>query len=113
MFIDDGDRLRHILDACLSIQTYTIGKTRVDFDADPVLCLALIRLVEIIGEAVSKLSNELKQAHDEIPWIDIVGMRNRLIHGYDAVDLSIVWQIVRRDLEPLVADLDRLLAESE
>jgi uncharacterized protein with HEPN domain len=109
MFIDDGDRLRHILDACLSIQAYTIGKTRVDFDADPVLCLALIRLVEIIGEAASKLSNELKQAHDEIPWIDIVGMRNRLIHGYYDIDNTVVWRTVSEDIPKLIEQISKLL----
>jgi uncharacterized protein with HEPN domain len=71
--------------------------------------LALTRLLEIIGEAANRVSEDMQQQHPEIPWRQIVGLRHRLIHGYDAVDLDILWDIVRYDLPPLIAALEEIL----
>lgn len=86
------------------------GKVRSDLDTDRVLNLALVRLVEIIGKAANRVPPEEQDRHPEIPWPDIIGLRNRLIHGYDRVDFDILWHIITRDLPVLVLQLDRLLA---
>ena len=87
------------------------GKTREDLDQDRKLNLSLVRLLEIVGEAANRIPKEERSAHPGIPWSEIVGLRNRLIHGYDEVDFDILWQIVTQDLPPLVKTLERILAE--
>jgi len=75
--------------------------------------LALVRLLEIIGEAAGHVSAETQAAAPAIPWAEIVGLRNRLIHGYDSVDMDILWQILDQDLAPLAAELEKALAKLE
>ena len=67
------------------------------------------RLLEIVGEAASRVPAEERTRHPDIPWPEIVGLRNRLIHGYDSVDFDILWQIVTHDLPPLIAALEKAL----
>lgn len=71
--------------------------------------LALVRLLEIIGEAANRLSEECRSSHNAIPWSQIISLRNRLIHGYDSVDLDILWEILTTDLPQLTADLKIIL----
>lgn len=71
--------------------------------------LALVRLLEIIGEAAGRISKADRDRYSNIPWAEIVGLRNRLIHGYDEVDLDILWEIVTADLTPLIKNLENLL----
>jgi uncharacterized protein with HEPN domain len=85
------------------------GKNRADLDKDRLLELALVRLLEIVGEAASRVPSEVCASYPEIPWPQIVGLRNRLIHGYDAVDLDILWQIIDHDLPSLIAALETIL----
>jgi uncharacterized protein with HEPN domain len=73
--------------------------------------LALARLVEIIGEAAGRVSQNTQEEYPEIPWREVIGMRNRLIHGYDSVDLSVLWDTVELDLPPLLVHLERILAK--
>ena len=86
------------------------GKSRADLEADRVLSLAVVRLLEILGEAARRVPSEMQQLHPSIPWSYIIGMRNRLIHGYDRVDLDIVWSVVVADLPSLVAELEGIAA---
>jgi uncharacterized protein with HEPN domain len=86
------------------------GKTRADLDTDRLLNLALVRLLEIIGEAANRIPEEEQARHAEIPWPQIVSLRNRLIHGYDSVDFDILWQIVTEDLPPLIASLEGIVS---
>ena len=81
------------------------GHTRADLDKDRKLNLALVRLVEIVGEAAAHVSDAERRRHPEVPWEDIVGMRNRIVHGYDEVDFDILWDIVELHLPPLIAEL--------
>ena len=90
----DGDLLGHIVAAATKLLRFTADKSEADFMADEVLQDAVIRNLEVIGEAVTKLSSELKAVHPDVPWSDIAGMRNRLIHGYMTVNLEIVWDTV-------------------
>jgi uncharacterized protein with HEPN domain len=78
-----------------------------------VSAVELVRLLEIVGEAAMRLSPELRAEHPEIPWSQIVGLRNRLIHGYDTVNFDILWAILTGDLGPLVSALDTILGIAE
>ena len=98
--------LDHAREAMALVQ----GKTRADLDSDRLLNLALVRLLEIIGEAANRISEEEQARHPEIPWPQIVSLRNRLIHGYDSVDFDILWQIVTEDLPPLIASLEGIVS---
>jgi uncharacterized protein with HEPN domain len=71
--------------------------------------LALVRLLEIVGEAASRMTPDDRTLYPDIPWPQIVGLRNSLIHGYDDVDLDILWQIITQDLPPLIATLENYL----
>ena len=82
------------------------GRSRGDLDTDRVLALAVVRLLEIIGEAATRVPTEERARRPDIPWAAIVGLRNRLIHGYDDVDLDIVWAIVTSDLPTLLMRLN-------
>ncbi len=103
--------LRQMLDTAVEAATLCQGKQRADLDDDRLLELALTRLLEIIGEAANRVPPAEQATHPNLPWAQMVGLRNRLIHGYDAVDLDIVWQIVRQDLPPLIAALHQILDE--
>jgi uncharacterized protein with HEPN domain len=109
----DRVRLDHMLEHAREAIMLTRGKTRADLDSDRVLNLALVRLLEIVGEAAGRVSEEECAQHLEIPWPQIVGLRNRLIHGYDAVDHDILWQIITGDLPPLVDALEAILSLEE
>jgi uncharacterized protein with HEPN domain len=82
---------------------------RSDLDRDRMLVLALIKDLEIVGEAASKISAEVRNQNSAIRWQDIIGMRNRLIHGYFDINLDIVWSTVTKDLPSLKAELEKLL----
>jgi uncharacterized protein with HEPN domain len=87
--------------------TFIQGKIRSDLDKKRMLVLSLIRELEIIGEAASKVSPETRSQTSTVPWQDITGMRNRLIHAY--VDLDSVWSTVTKDLPVLKAELQKIL----
>jgi uncharacterized protein with HEPN domain len=89
------------------------GRKRGDLDTDRQLNLALVRLLEIVGEAASRTTDEERLKYPSIPWSQIEGLRNRLIHGYDSVDFDVLWGIVSVDLPKLIAELERLLPEGK
>jgi uncharacterized protein with HEPN domain len=98
---DDQVRMRHLVDAIEAASAFVEGRTRSDLDGDRMLVFALVRAVEIIGEAASRLSGEARAELPDVPWSRIVGMRNRLIHAYFDVDLDILWNTVIQALPPL------------
>jgi uncharacterized protein with HEPN domain len=106
---DDRVRLQHMLDTANEALTFVQGKARADLDNDRMLVLSLVRELEIIGEAASNVSRETRSLSSGIPWQDIAGMRNRLIHAYFDVDLDIVWSTVTKDLPVLKAELEKIL----
>ena len=87
------------------------GMTFAAFERNRTAQLAIMKTVEIVGEAASRVSAETKQMHPDIPWPGIVGMRNWLVHGYFDVNLARVWQTVEQDIPSLVAQLERLVSE--
>ena len=102
--------LQHMLDSAREAVALARGKTRPDLDADRMLNLALVRLLEIVGEAANRIPKEEQALHPEIPWRDVVSLRNRLIHGYDSVDFDILWQIIVNDLPPLILSLEAIIS---
>ncbi len=108
---EDSIRLRHMLDHAREAFCLIREKSRTDIEADRVLQLALVRLLEILGEAGARVSEETRSRCADIPWLAIIGLRNRLIHGYDAIDFGILWQILSADLPALIPALERALAE--
>lgn len=94
-----------MLEAAIKAQSFVAGKERSDLESDEMLALALVRLLEILGEAASRVSPEVQAQLPELPWRQMTGTRNRLIHGYFNVDLDIIWAIVKNDLPKCVAVL--------
>ena len=102
MLSEDSIRLNHMRDATREALAFVAGKTRDDLDIDRQLVLALVKSIEIIGEAAAKTSRGFKTISIDIPWHDIIAMRNRLIHAYFDIDLDILWQTVTTELPPLL-----------
>jgi uncharacterized protein with HEPN domain len=107
---NDLIRLRHMFDAAKEAQSYIAGKKRLDLDRNRMLVHSLVRCIEIVGEAASKVSPPSQAEIPAIPWADVVSMRNRLIHAYFDINLDSVWDTVVDDLPPLVAALENIVA---
>ena len=99
-----------MLDAARRAIELAHGRSRADLDEQDVVALALTRLVEIVGEASRRVPEDVRRDHAEIPWRQIAGARDRLIHGYDEVDLDILWNIVTVRLPELVQQVEAVLA---
>jgi len=109
MHKDDLVRLRHMLDAANEAIELAAGKSRDEIENERLLNLSLVRLIEIVGEAADHVSAEFCLKHSSIPWKEIIGMRHRLIHGYDNIDYDLLYQTIREDLPALVALLQGIL----
>ncbi len=107
---DDRLTVEQMLDVVRRIRAIIRGQARDAFDADDVRQLALLHLIQLLGEAASRTTAAFRDAHPELPWAQMVGMRNRIVHGYDQVDPDIVWRVATEDVEPVLAALERLLA---
>jgi uncharacterized protein with HEPN domain len=105
MRADDIIRLRHMVQAAQEALQFVSNRSRVDLDQNRMLALSLIKELEIIGEASNKISAETRIAFDRIPWLDIIDMRNHLVHGYFDIDFDLVWHTVLNDLPPLLEEL--------
>ena len=105
--------LLDVLEAARLLQMFVEGVDWETFENDLMRRAAVMRQLEIIGEAARRLSEETRLELSEIPWRQIIGMRNRLIHGYDDVDLAIVWDSVQNDLPPLIAQLEQVVPTEE
>jgi len=109
----DRIRFQHMVDHATEALNMIKGRTREDLDNDRQLNLSLVRLLEIVGEAASRTSESTRSSHSELPWIQIIGLRNRLIHGYDEVDFDILWTILQDDLPLLVIQLKQSLSDPQ
>ena len=105
----DEIRLRHMLDAAREAVSFARGRTRGDLDADRQLVLSLVKDIEIVGEAATRVSEPARRRLPEMPWERIVGMRNRLVHAYFDVNLDIVWKTISEDLPELIVLLERAI----
>ncbi len=108
---DDTIRLRHMLDAAQEAIEFAQGHTRAHLDGDRKLVLALVKDIEIIGEAAYQVSPTTREQLPGIPWDDIIGMRHRLVHAYFDINLDILWRTVQDDLPPLLEKLREILGE--
>ena len=105
---DDRVRMLHIRDASESVRRFVLGRQRSDLDSDEMLLFALVRAIEIIGEAASRVSDETRQAFPAVPWSEVVAMRNRLVHAYHNVNHDILWKTATVEVPALAASLPRL-----
>lgn len=109
MYVDDRTRLRHMLDAAREASGFARDNSRAELEVNRLLAFGLVKLIEIVGEAASKITREFQAAHPDIPWRKIVGMRHVLVHDYDQIDLDVVWEVVTTDLPALVETLQPLV----
>lgn len=103
--------LEQMLDTAQRIRALVRPHTHESFAVDDVTHLALLHLIQRLGEAASRLPADFRSAHDEFPWAEMIGMRNHIVHGYDDLDAEIVWRVATDDIEPVVAALERVLVE--
>lgn len=104
----DRQRLEDISEAIARIEKYTV-KGRAAFDADELVQSWVTKQLLVIGEAAGHVSQSIKDAHPEIPWPKIVGMRNALVHDYFEIDIDAVWNTVQKDLPDLKQEVATLL----
>ena len=105
---EDLIRIRHMIDAAETTQRFIAGRQRGDLDSDQMLLFALVRAVEIIGEAASRVTQQTRSATPNVPWPAIVAMRNRLIHAYYDIDGDILWKAVTEEVPELLSLLSAI-----
>ena len=107
----DRDRMRllDMRDAAEKARRIATGRTRADLDSDDMLDLALVKAIEIIGEAANHVSEDTRALAPDIDWGKIIGMRNRLIHDYTNINLDVLWEVITYQLPPLITALNRLI----
>jgi uncharacterized protein with HEPN domain len=108
---DDRNRILHMIEAAEAVREFIAGRAAPDLDQDRMLLFALLRAVEILGEAASKISPETRAASDTVPWRQIVATRNRLIHGYFDIDRRIVWKTATEEIPDLLTQLHLLIGK--
>jgi len=104
----DVTRLQHMLDAAREAISFARGHNRDDLDRDRGLVLILVKEIEIIGEAASKISQDVREQMPNIEWRDVISMRNRLVHIYFDLNLNILWGTVQYDLPELIGELEKI-----
>jgi len=109
--IRDKSRLEHILQAIERIRRYTKGKTFDDFIADDMMYYAVVKNIEIIGEASNMFTEEFRNAHPDTPWKLVNGMRNYIVHEYFQVDNNVVWDVITGDLPLLEKQIIEYITE--
>ena len=110
---DDRVYIGHMLDTATKAAGKAQGKTRQQYDADEDLRIVLTHLIQTIGEAASRVSAPMRAAHPQVPWKQIIAIRHRLVHDYLHVDYDVLWEVVTRDLPPLIAALERIVPPDE
>ena len=111
MLKDDLTKLRHMLDSTKEAISFSSNRTRADLVYDRMLTLSLVKSIEIIGEAAVRTSTDLQVQYPNIPWKNIIGMRNRLIHAYFDINLDVLWNTIIQDLPPLLIELEKVIEQ--
>ncbi|MCL6103845.1 MAG: DUF86 domain-containing protein [Bacteroidetes bacterium] len=105
---DDIAYIEHILLSISKIDAFTVSMTRSDFEQNEMVQDAVIRNIEIIGEVSKRVSNDLKTTYFDVPWREMAGMRDKLIHDYMGVDVDVVWKTIKVDIPQLLVLLKRI-----
>ena len=105
---DDPTRVRHIIEAAREAMGYVNGIERSAFDASRPLQHSVVRCIEIAGEAASRLSRQLRESNPQVPWVDIISMRNRIVHAYFDIDIGIVWKTATEDLPDFLPEMEAI-----
>ena len=108
---DDRTSLHAMLNHAREATELLGNASREELAGNRVVQLALTHLVEIVGEAGNRVSEAMQQKTPEVPWPQIIGMRNRLVHGYDVIDFDLLWDTIVEDLPPLITSLERIVAD--
>ena len=106
-----GDYIQDILEALGEVEEFTTGMQFEDFVEDKKTVNAVVRSLEVIGEATKRIPDSLREKYSEIPWKRMAGMRDKLIHEYFGIDLEIVWEVVNRELPPIKPLIQKVLEE--
>ena len=101
-------RLQHMLEASRDARSFAEGRQQNDLYQNKMLTMAIIKELEIIGEAAANVSQETRDRFPQIPWADIIGMRNRLVHVYFRINLYVIWSTVQKDLTELIEELEKI-----
>ena len=109
----DESRLRDMLDETQKVQRFIDGRKPTDLNGDEMLAYAVVRAIELIGEAASRVTPKTKDQYPHIAWKNIIGMRNRIIHDYNNVNLDIVWQVASRNLPELAVQPAAILSPDQ
>lgn len=109
----DRVRITHMFEAAKEAVSFASGKSKTDFDLDRQLQMAVVREIEIIGEASGKVSEATRNEYPQISWTQIANMRNHLVHVYFDIDLDIVWSTLNRNLPLLIQQLEQILGKSK
>jgi len=104
--------LNHILTSINLIEKYSTGKKYDDLASNNMMQDAIIRQIEIIGEATSRISVVFRNEHPDLPWVDMKDMRNKLIHNYFGVNIKHVWNVVEQDIQPLKLQIEKILTDN-
>ncbi len=109
----DRERLEHILAAICRVSRYTKGKTYEDLLSDDMMYYAVVKNIEIMGEAANMLTQEFQTAHPETPWKMVKGMRNYIVHEYFQIDSAVVWDVVSKELSTLQQQIEKYLSDTD
>jgi len=107
------DFVRDISDAALKVYEFTNGMDLASFQRDERTVFAVVRALEVIGEAANRIPNTVQERYPNVPWRDMVDMRNKVIHDYFGVDVEVVWRTVCEDIPPLRAAIAEVLQDME
>ena len=108
---DNWSRLKHISDACQEALKFVENQNQESLQQNRILALALVKELEIIGEAANNISSDCQLKYPDIPWKDMIGMRNRLVHAYFGINYDIVWRTVTESLPIVLRDIEVIIEQ--
>lgn len=111
--LKDRERLLHILSAIERVNRYVKGKSFEDLQTDDMMYYAVVKNIEMMGEAANMLTAEFQESHSETPWKMVKGMRNYIVHEYFQIDSVVVWDVVTNELSTLYTQIEKYLADTD